>query len=359
MSKLRCRYMNLAIQLAFKAEGKTFPNPLVGAVLVKNGKIISMSYHKKAGHPHAEIIAIKKAGKKAKGADLYVTLEPCCYYGKTPPCTDLIIKSGIKKVFAAIKDPNPLVNCKGIEMLNKNGVKTHIGILKEKAKEINLPFFKLMTKKLPFVTCKIAQSLDGKTATHTGQSKWITSAIARNFAKEQRKFYDGIMVGINTILKDNPRLESQRYINKIIIDSSLKTPADANIFKSGSVIITTLKDTACHKAKRLLKRHKNITILKVKSKNGKTDLKDTLKKLGRRKISNILCEGGSALTGSLFDEKLLDKVNFYISPQIIGGQNALTSVSGNGVCKLSDAFKLKNIKIQKLGEDFFIEGDVL
>lgn len=351
--------MERAINLALKAKGKTFPNPLVGAVLVKNGRVIATGYHKKAGSLHAEVIAIKKAGKKAKGASLYINLEPCCYYGKTPPCTDSIIKSGIKKVFIATKDPNPLVNGKSIRVLQKHGIKTQTGISSKKAELVNLPFFKLMTKKMPFITCKIAQSIDGKTATRDGNSKWITSATSRNFAKKQRKFYDGIMIGINTVLKDNPSLDSENPINKIVIDSDLKTPARANIFRSGRVIIATSKKATCKKAKHLLKKHKNLKILKVKSKNGKIDLKNTLKKIGQQQISNILCEGGSTLTGSLLDAKLADRLNFYISPKIIGGQDALTSVGGKGIGKLSSALELKNIKMQKIGRDLFVEGDIL
>ena len=351
--------MNLAIDLALKAQGRTLPNPIVGAVVVKNGKIVGKGYHKKAGGHHAEVFALKQAGSKAKGAQLYVNLEPCSFHGKTPPCTDLIIKSKIKKVYIAVKDFNPTVNGKGIKILNRHGIKTHLGLLKERAKKINLPFFKYAVKKMPFVTTKTAQSLDGKITSNSGTSKWITSSVARNFAKKQRKFYDAIMVGINTVLKDNPKLTAGKKINKIVVDSTLKTPVSANIFKSkDNVIIATLKSDKSKKALQLKRKHKNILILTVKPKKGKIDLKDLLKKLAKMSISNVLSEGGACLNGALFDDGLVDKVNFYISPKIIGGINSLPSIAGKGIKKLDKAIELKNIKMKKLGRNLFIEGYV-
>ena len=346
-------FIEKAYKLALKAKGKTHPNPLVGAVVVKNNKIIGFGYHKKAGLPHAEISALRKAGVLAKGADLYVTLEPCCHYGKTPPCTDTIIKSGIKKVFIGMIDPNPLNRGKGIKILKKHKIITQVGFLEEKLKKMNEVFIKYITKNLPFVTVKVGQSLDGKIATKNYQSKWITSSLSRKYAHKLRDSYDAIMIGVNTIIKDKPLLNSKRAI-KIIVDSNLKTPLNSRIFSNKSpnpvIIATTNKN---------FKKFKNkAEILLVKEKNRQVNLKDLMKKLAKKEISNILVEGGGTLIGSLFDEKLVDKILFFIAPKIIGGKNSISSIQGEGINNLKEAPILKNINFKRIGSDILIEGNL-
>ncbi|MCM8789583.1 MAG: bifunctional diaminohydroxyphosphoribosylaminopyrimidine deaminase/5-amino-6-(5-phosphoribosylamino)uracil reductase RibD, partial [Candidatus Omnitrophica bacterium] len=239
MKKSDLYFMKLAMKLALKAKGMTSPNPMVGALVVKNNKIVGRGYHKQAGKAHAEVVALDEAKDKAKGAKLYVTLEPCTHFGKTPPCVDRIIKSKIKEVIVGMIDPNPLNNQKGVKILKAHKIKVRVGFLEDELKKINEPFIKYIRQKLPFVTVKVAQSMDGKVATKTGDSKWITSDKARGFAHKLRQDYDAVMVGVNTILRDNPRLEpwfSKKYPAKIIVDSQLSTPQNANIFSStGSV----------------------------------------------------------------------------------------------------------------------------
>jgi len=244
MKKNHEYFMNIAMRLALKARGKTSPNPLVGALVVKNSRIIGEGYHEKAGTRHAEVIALDEAGKAAVNATLYVTLEPCAHFGKTPPCVDRIAKSGIREVIIGMIDPNPLNNGKGVKILKQHKIKVEVGFLEGRLRRINEAFIKYISKRMPFVTVKVAQSLDGKIATATGDSKWITSDKSRLYAHRLRQNYDAIMVGVNTVLRDNPRLDawfSKRQPAKIVVDSQLSTPEDANIFsKNSKAIIVTL-----------------------------------------------------------------------------------------------------------------------
>lgn len=355
-------FMNKAAKLALRAKGMTLPNPLVGAILVKNGKIVGWGYHKKAGLAHAEIEAIAKAKKKAYGAILYVTLEPCAHYGRTDPCVDKIIASGIKKVIVGMKDPNPLNNGKGINILREHGIEVEEGLLEEKLKKINEPFIKYITKKMPFVTVKVGQSLDGKIALKNGESKWITSDKARLFAHRLRREYDAIMVGVNTVIRDNPFLVlggHDKKITRIIVDSHLSTPSSANIFlKSQDVIIATIKPQAGQETDNRCLLSKKAKIIDVKDNNGQVNLYDLLKKLARLEISNILVEGGGSLIGSLFDAGLVDKIIFFIAPKIIGGRDSISSVMGRGISRLDKAISIKDVKIKKIGDDFLLEGYV-
>jgi len=356
------KYMNLAFNLALKGKGKTSPNPMVGALVVKDGRIIGRGYHKQAGLAHAEVIALEQAGAKANGATLYVTLEPCTHFGRTPPCVHKIIASGIARVIVGMVDPNPINNGKGIEVLRQNKIKVEVGFLEEKLKKLNEVFIKYITKKMPFITVKVGQSLDGKIATKTGDSKWITSDKSRSYAHRLRANYDAVMVGVNTILRDNPRLNvwfSKKRIVKIVVDSQLSIPEDANIFsKDSSVIIATLATLPGQETENRRILAQKAKILDVKEKAGQVNLKDMLKKLARMEISNILVEGGGTLIGSLFDEGLVDKVMFFISPKIIGGKDAFSSVMGSGVSRIEKAIKLKDVHLRRIGQDFLIEGYV-
>jgi diaminohydroxyphosphoribosylaminopyrimidine deaminase/5-amino-6-(5-phosphoribosylamino)uracil reductase len=354
-------FMQIALELAAKGKGRTSPNPMVGAVIVKGNKIIASDYHRKAGKPHAEILALKKAGRKSKGATLYVSLEPCCHSEKkTPPCTKEIIKSGIQKVVAAMPDPNPKVSGKGIEELQKAGIKTVVGVMKNEAIKLNEAFSKFITKKEPFVILKIAQSLDGKIATAKGESKWITGTMARKHVHRKRKEIDALLVGIGTVKMDNPSLDCRisGSVNpyRVIVDSSLQIPLNAKVLKrdDGKTIIATTQKSSKKKIGSLTKR--GIKILIVRDKQGRVDLKSLMKKLGKLDITSIMIEGGGTIASSAFSSRIVDKVMFFIAPKIIGGVDAIPSIGGKSPAFLKNAYKLQNINIMNFGEDILIEG---
>lgn len=355
-------FMNLAMKLAFKAKARTSPNPCVGALVVKNGRIVGRGYHEKAGLAHAEIIALDEAGRDSQGATLYVTLEPCAHFGRTPPCVNRIVNSGLKEVVIGMVDPNPLNNGKGISIIKEHKIRVKVGFLEEPLKKMNESFIKYITKRMPFVTLKVAESLDGRIATRTGDSKWITSDKSRLFAHKIRQDYDAIMVGVNTVLRDNPRLDawfSKRHPIKIVVDSQLSTPQDANIFSANSsVIIVTLASKAGQETENRKMLSAKARILEVKEKSGQVNLRDMLKKLAQLEITNILVEGGGTLNGSLFDERLIDKILFFISPKIIGGKDAIGSVMGSGVSRMDKFIKVNDIKLKRIGEDLLVEGYV-
>ncbi|MCD6318849.1 bifunctional diaminohydroxyphosphoribosylaminopyrimidine deaminase/5-amino-6-(5-phosphoribosylamino)uracil reductase RibD [Candidatus Aerophobetes bacterium] len=355
------KWMRLALSLAKKGEGKVSPNPMVGAVLVKDGKLIAKGYHRYFGGPHAEIEALKRAKDKAKGATLYVTLEPCSHYGKTPPCTLAIIKAGVSKVIAATIDPNPLNSGRGIKILREKGIETEVGICEEKAKKLNESFFKFIREKIPFVTVKAGASLDGKIATFTGESKWITGEKSREVAHNLRNKFDAILVGINTVIKDDPKLlpPSQRKFLRVILDSRLRVPLSSKVLKdqkkAPTLIFTTPK--ANLKKMRILK-NEGIKI-NVVEKEEKVPLKKVLSYLGEFGIMSLLVEGGGEVIGSFFEENLVDKIYLFISPRIIGGKNSLSWVGGKGIDSLDKSPKLKISSLKRIDEDIFIEGYIL
>ncbi|MFH0855737.1 MAG: bifunctional diaminohydroxyphosphoribosylaminopyrimidine deaminase/5-amino-6-(5-phosphoribosylamino)uracil reductase RibD [Candidatus Omnitrophota bacterium] len=355
-------YMDLAMRLALKGKGLTSPNPIVGSVVVKSGHIIGKGFHAKAGLAHAEVVALDGAGDKAEGATLYVTLEPCVHFGRTPPCVSRIIKSGVKEVIIGMLDPNPLNNGKGVEILKQNKIKVKIGFLEDKLKRINEAFIKHITRKIPFITVKVAESLDGRIATRTGDSKWITSDKSRAFAHRARGDFDAIMVGVNTVLRDNPKLDawfSKAQPLKIIVDSQLSTPEKVNVFSGPKpVIIATLASPLGQETENRKILSSKANIIDIKEKSGQVNLKDLMKKLAGMGITSILVEGGGMLIGSLFDEGLVDKIMFFISPRIIGGKDAIGAVMGQGVSRVERALKLKDITLKRFGEDFLIEGYV-
>jgi len=371
-SKMRTdRYfMRMALRLAQKGLGKTSPNPMVGAVVVKAGKVVGRGYHKEAGLKHAEIVALDTAGDHAKGATVYVTLEPCTHFGKTPPCVNALIERGVKRVVSAMKDPNPVNNGKAFRVLKARGIKVSCGLLEKEAKKLNEVFIKYITSKRPFITCKLAQTLDGKIATKTGDSKWITGKESRRFAHELRSQADAVMVGVGTIIKDDPLLTSRKHVEglrfkvqslkqpiKIIVDSTLRAPSNARIFGKDSpakVILATTKKAP--KARVKLFKKLDCEVLMLNQKNGTVSLRHLMKELGKRQITSVLVEGGGELVGGLVDEKLVDKFLIFVTPKIIGGKNAITSVEGKGVDKISKAIKLKGIKYRRFKEDLLIEG---
>ncbi|AJD31946.1 bifunctional diaminohydroxyphosphoribosylaminopyrimidine deaminase/5-amino-6-(5-phosphoribosylamino)uracil reductase RibD [Clostridium sporogenes] len=356
-------YMGKALKLAKKGEGKVNPNPKVGAIVIKDNKIIGEGYHKYFGGPHAEVYALREAGEKAKGATIYVTLEPCSHYGKTPPCAEAIVKAGIAKVVIAMKDPNSLVQGRGIGILKQNGIEVVTGIMEKESKELNEVFIKYITKKEPFVVLKTASTLDGKIATKKGESRWITGEESRYRVHQTRNDLSGIMVGIGTILKDNPllttRIEEGRSPKAIIVDSSLKIPLESKILETINertiYIATTKKHNNPLKKNNL--ENLGIKILEFEeNEEGKVPLKKLIQYLGKEEIDSILLEGGSTLNFSALKEGIVDKVMCFIAPKIIGGQDSKTMIGGTGVDNLKDMFKLQNLNFEKIGEDILIEG---
>ncbi len=355
-------FMESAMKLALKAKGRTSPNPMVGALVVRNGKVVGRGYHQECGLAHAEVIALDEAGKLSRGATLYVTLEPCKHFGRTPPCVDRIIKAKVKEVVVGMVDPNPLNNGKGILLLRQHKIKVVTGVLEAKLKKVNEAFIKYISKRMPFVTVKVAQSLDGKIATWRGDSKWISSDKSRSFAHRFRQDYDAIMVGVNTVLRDDPKLDawfSDKQPIKIVVDSQLSTPKDAHLFSGGNkAIIVTLSSRPGQETQNRALLSEKAKILEVKEKAGQVNLKSMMKKLARMGITNILVEGGGMLNGSLFDEGLVDKILFFISPKIIGGKEAISAVMGKGVERVEKSVRLKDIRWRHLGDDFLVEGYV-
>ncbi|MDI6800848.1 MAG: bifunctional diaminohydroxyphosphoribosylaminopyrimidine deaminase/5-amino-6-(5-phosphoribosylamino)uracil reductase RibD [Thermodesulfovibrionales bacterium] len=362
-------FMKKALALAAKARGMTSPNPMVGAVIVRNGKVISEDYHKQAGEPHAEALAILKAGDKAKGASLYVTLEPCCHLDKrTPPCTKTIINSGIKKVFIAVKDPNPKVSGKGFEELKKQGIEVVSGILEDKARKLNEAYVKYITTGMPFVILKTAMTLDGKIATPEGQSKWITGEGARKVVHMMRKEVDAILTAVGTVKADNPELtvrirrqktENRRQPERIVIDPKLEIPFDYKIFNvpSETIVITRRQNTEdrIQKEKTLIDR--GVKVIEYESE--RLDLKWLMKKLGEMEITSVMIEGGASLNAHALQDEIVDKVVFFIAPKIIGGKDSIPAVGGNIFKRLEEAYQIHNMGARKIGEDLMVEGYIL
>ncbi len=348
--------MSKALALAEKGRGFVSPNPLVGAVVVKNGKIIGKGYHAKFGGAHAEINALLDAKNQTKGATLYVTLEPCTFFGKTPACVNTVIDSGLKRVVIAMKDPNPKVSGKGIRMLQKAGIETRVGLLGKEAQKQNESYFKFVKERLPFVILKIAATLDGKIAMVNGESKWINSLISRNFSQRIRCQCDAILVGVNTILKDNPhltcRIESKKQLLKVILDSKLRIPLKAKVLKNGnSVIFTSVNNNS---KKRLLYK-KGAHIIKIKKgKNSFLSWNAILKELYKINISLVLIEGGAKVASSALKTGIVDKLYLFLAPKFLGRGTSFT----DGIClkKLDQAIKLKEYRIQPIGNDILIEG---
>jgi diaminohydroxyphosphoribosylaminopyrimidine deaminase/5-amino-6-(5-phosphoribosylamino)uracil reductase len=347
-------FMQKAIRLARKGTGSTSPNPLVGAVVVKNNKIISEGFHRKPGLAHGEAEALDKAGIYAQKATLYVNLEPCCHFGRTPPCLDKIIKAGIKRVVIATKDPNPKVNGRSIRKLRDHKIEVTNGVCREEAKKINEVFFKNMKERLPFVVAKAAQTLDGKIATSLGQSKWITTDKSRKFSRKLRDRYDAVLIGAETLRKDNPKLNGlKNKPYKVIISSSLGLPKNSYILKNfaDKTIVFTLSRS---KTKGNLPNPVKIFALKEMKKG--ISLKQVLRKLYSYGIMSVFVEGGSYTLGRFFDEKIVDKVYFFIAPKICGGKNSITSVGATGVKKIEKCLGIQKLKIKKIGEDILIRG---
>lgn len=357
------KYMRLAMQLAGNAIGRTSPNPLVGAVIVKDNRVVGCGWHRKAGTPHAEVHALNQAGELAQGADVYVTLEPCAHYGKTPPCAKALVEAKVKNVYGGLLDVNPKVAGKGFKILEDAGIHVEYGFLQDELRKQNEVFFKWIEHKKPFVVLKAAMTLDGKIATATGQSKWITNETSRAYGYKLRDIYDGIMVGINTVIEDNPmltaRVDGGKNPIRIVVDSSLKIDINANVVQDKSAKTIVATTDKADKDKILKLQAQNVDVIVVdKDKNDKVDIEKLLDILGQQNICSILVEGGATLSGSFVAKKLVDKVDFFIAPKIVGGKEAKTPVAGTGILNLQEALALKDIQIEKLEEDILIIGRV-
>ena len=359
------KYMRLALNLAKKGEGKVSPNPMVGAVVVKDGKVVGKGFHEEVGRAHAEINALVDAGKKAIGADLFLNLEPCSSYGKTPPCASAIIKSGVRRVVTSMVDPNTINSFKGIKVLRESGIDVEVGVLENEAKRLNEVFIKYITTGIPFVTVKCAMSLDGKIATRTGESKWISNEKSRTYVHYMRSVNDAIMIGINTVLKDDPlltnRLSQKRRKDpiKIILDPNLKINLRSRMLREESsattVIVKNEKRDDLNKAGELEKL--GVKVVSVKCmKDGKIDIKQLLELISKMGISSVLIEGGGELIASCVNLDVVDKFMFFVAPKLIGGSNAKTPVEGAGIEKIEEALELTDIRVELIENDVLIEA---
>lgn len=352
-------FMDQAISLALKAKGLTSPNPLVGAVIVRDGKVVGKGYHQKAGESHAEINAIKDAFKNKnslKGATLYVNLEPCCHFGRTPPCVSEIVDVGISRVVVAHKDPFSRVNGKGISFLKKAGIDVSVGVLEKEARAINQPFLKVSATGMPFVTLKAGMTLDGKISTGYGKSEWITSETSRIHGHKLRDCYDAIVVGANTVIVDNPVLAAKgKNLLRVIIDGNLRTKVSSKVYRDGNVLIACSMSADEKKVRKFEKAGVNV----FRSGKDSVDIKKLLGFLYQRHdVLSVFVEGGSETHGSFFDAGVVDDVYFYISPELIGGGKSLSVIGGKGVKSIKNSLKIKNLSVTNLDGDILVHGIV-
>lgn len=352
-------YMKRALELAEKGIGRTAPNPLVGAVIVKNGRIIGEGWHEKFGEPHAEVNAIHNAVENPEGAELYVTLEPCCHYGKTPPCTDLLIQKKVRRVVVGVRDPDPRVAGGGIQRLREAGIEVTVGVLEQDCTNLNEVFFHFTKTRRPFVVVKAAMSLDGKIAAPSGESRWITGEAARRDVHHLRNRYSAIMAGVETVIRDDPeltcRLEDGRNPKRIILDSRLRIPLESKVLNDPAenpVLIACDEGAAPEAADRL--EAMGAELLYCRNRNGRIDLADLMEKMGSRSIDSILLEGGGTVNGSAFSQGIVHKVILYVAPMVIGGETSKTAVAGPGFLRLDQAYPLRFESVEQIGEDLKI-----
>jgi diaminohydroxyphosphoribosylaminopyrimidine deaminase/5-amino-6-(5-phosphoribosylamino)uracil reductase len=356
-------YMRMALELARKGEGFTSPNPMVGAVVVKDGKVVGRGYHVRAGAAHAEVVALQEAGEGAQDATLYVNLEPCCHYGRTGPCVKEIVAAKVKKVVVAMVDPNPLVAGKGLAFLREAGLEVVTGVLAAEAERLNEVFCKYITTGFPFVVAKAALSLDGKIATRSGESQWITGEEARVFGHRLRHRYDAILVGVNTVLRDNPSLTARlpegrgKDPVRVVLDSFARTPPEARIIRQESpspAIIAVTQDAPRGRITALEEAGAEVVV--TPAREGRVDFAWLMKELAEREITSVLIEGGGEVHASALAAGIVDKVVFFIAPIIIGGKSAPGPVGGKGAERLAEAVYLQNMNVLRVGQDICVEG---
>ncbi len=358
-------YMRMAYALARKAPGRVSPNPYVGAVLVREGTIIGTGYHEGPGCPHAEVVALRRAGRRAQGATLYVTLEPCVHWGRTPPCVDSLISARLRRVVVSSVDPNPLVRKRGLARLKREGIEVECGLLGEENRRLNETYSKYITRRLPFITIKAAVSLDGRMATRTGESRWVSSPAAREYAHLVRSENDALMVGVGTVLSDDPRLtirlprRKARPLTRVVLDTDLRFPSRARLASTldqGPLVIFSGPGAPVRKAGAL--RRRGIQVVTVRARDGRLDLEAVLSWLGRQEISSVLVEGGSRLAASVLDQRLADKVLLFLAPKLVGGPGAPAFVAGRGAVRMPGAVELRNVRTFSIGPDTIVEGYV-
>ena len=360
MAQQQVKMMRMALALARRGVGKTAPNPAVGCVIVRDGAVVGRGWHKKAGTPHAEVHALNDAGDLAAGADAYVTLEPCSHYGKTPPCAKALIEARVARVFVGMVDPNPLVAGNGIEMLRGAGIEVEVGILEGECRELNRPFIKWIQTRRPYVILKSAVTLDGKTATASGDSKWITSDRARRDVHRLRGRVDAIMVGVGTVVKDDPllncRVPGGKDPLRVVVDSTLRIPLHAAVLgvrsDAGTVIATCSDDRS--RMESVAARGAEILI--CKESGGRVDLADLFARLGERGVQSVLLEGGSHLAGAALRAGLVDRCMIYLAPKLVGGAG-MGLFAGEGAQLMGEAIRLEGMTVRRIGVDLLVEGD--
>lgn len=354
--------MKEALREARKALGRTSPNPAVGAVIVKGERLLAKGYHHRAGMPHAEIEALNKAGNMAAGGTLYVTLEPCNHYGKTPPCTQAILRSGLKRVVVGMKDPNPDVAGGGCAFLTENGIEVKTGVLEPECRELNEAFIKFVTTKRPFVVLKTALTMDGWTATSNGDSKWVTNEKSRRFVHRLRSQSDGVLVGIGTVIADNPSLNVRRVRGhgrdplRIIVDTHLRTPLSAKVVNLSSGTTLIVVGPHVKTADKAFFEERGVAFLNCPARAGKIDLDALMGILGNRKIVSVLVEGGASITGSMLREGLIDKIYVFLAPKILGGDDGVPMAAGPGSERMEGCLSLRNIRMRRFGDDVLLMG---
>jgi diaminohydroxyphosphoribosylaminopyrimidine deaminase/5-amino-6-(5-phosphoribosylamino)uracil reductase len=360
------QFMQEALALAAQARGRTSPNPMVGSVVVKDGRVVGRGYHARAGAPHGEVVALADAGHQAQGATLYSTLEPCCHLNKrTPPCTKAIIAAGIRRVVAAMRDPNPLVSGKGLEELRQAGIDVKLPVLETEAAALNEVFITYITTKRPFVLLKVAASLDGKIATVTGESRWITNERSRLLVHQLRDQVDGIMVGINTVLRDDPLLTTRlpggggRDPMRIILDTRLRLPCEARVLTASPTACTLIATTPeASREKRLQLEAAGAQVLVIEGEGPGVPLRPLMEQLGAMQVTSILLEGGGELHSAALRAGIVDKVWYFLAPKLIGGRTAPPAIGGQGFARLEEAVTLERMQVRQLDDDLLIEGYV-
>lgn len=369
------QYMALALRLAAKGRGRTSPNPMVGAVVVAGNRIVGQGYHRRAGGPHAEILALRAAGRRSRGAALYITLEPCCHEGKrTPPCVPALIESGLRRVVVAMQDPNPSVSGRGISLLRRAGMRVSVGCLRREAEQLNETYCHWMRTGRPYVFLKAAMTLDGKIAAASGESRWITGVEARRDAHRMRSQVDAIMVGVGTILKDDPLLTARpvgraggatgpRQPLRVVLDSRLRTPEQARVLSlekgtgsPSSTLIVTTEMASKRRIERL--RARGISVLVLPARNGRVSLSACLHRLGQLGVSSVMIEGGGELNATVLREKLVDRVRLYVAPRLLGGRESKGVIGGYSPRRLTEAVPLTDMQTKRIGRDLLIEGRI-
>ena len=351
------RFLRQALTLARRGRGRTRPNPMVGAVVVKAGRVVGRGWHARAGAPHAEAAALAEAGARARGARLYLNLEPCCHFGRTPPCTDAILAAGVREVVASMRDPDPRVDGRGFEALRRAGVVVRVGGLAKEARRLNADFVRARRRGRPVVTLKAGMSLDGRIATRGGQSRWITSEAARRAARRLRARHDAVLVGVGTVLADDPVLGARGAAPaRVVLDSRLRTPPRARLLRSGGgpVIVVTRRGPVA--ARRRALERAGAVVIETASRDGRVDLKAALRELGRRGIGSVLIEGGGEVLGSALDQRLGDRVALYVGLRLLGGRGARPAFAGRGVERLRGAVRVTGARVRRLGGDVVVEG---